>query len=86
MEGMMGYEERAMIALAFYYVVVSHGLDWSDLRRFESRAACERSQRAADEAMRAIWGVSMCFPLAARPRHESRARRPRSPAVSGHTT
>jgi hypothetical protein len=52
-----------VLALAFYYIVVFHDMEHSDLRRFDSQAACEQSQRRAEEAMRAIWGVSKCFSI-----------------------
>ena len=44
----------------WFYVVVFHGLDQMEVRLFPTHAACQRSQRATEEAMRAIWGISQC--------------------------
>lgn len=47
-------------AVPWFYVVVFRDIEVAEVRRFPTYAACQRSQRAAEEAMRALWGVSLC--------------------------
>jgi hypothetical protein len=52
-----------VIALAFYFIVVFHSEELSELQRYDSLAECRAHQGATEEAMREIWGVSQCFAL-----------------------